>query len=155
MGLLRFLERTIAECVMAMGPPAVTRRPPLKGLMWASWRDEPDGGRRLVSRRVWGSFRLMKGMVLTNQPWRTAPQLSGVLAAAATGAFGIFYNSIWQMSDALSWWRLLFTGVIAGALGSSFDSRTDVRSITHGQPRAAAADTRRGRAGPGCRGRHA
>lgn len=62
------------------------------------------------------------------------PQLSSVLAAAsATGAFGIFYSSIWQMSDALSWWRLVVTGVIAGALGSSFDSSTDVRSITHGQ----------------------
>ncbi|MGP5078596.1 hypothetical protein ACTXKZ_11075 [Brachybacterium alimentarium] len=34
-------------------------------------------------------------------------------AASATGAFGIFYNSIWQMSAALSTPRLLLIGLLA------------------------------------------
>src|SRR5699024_8998192 len=40
-------------------------------------------------------------------PFATVTKLSGVLAAAAgTGAFGIFYSSIWEMADALPPWRL-------------------------------------------------
>ncbi|MDN5655056.1 MAG: hypothetical protein L0G46_08230, partial [Kocuria sp.] len=49
-----------------------------------------------------------------NDPWRTVPKLSGALAAAsATGAFGIFYSSIWQMSTYLSTLRLLSIGAVA------------------------------------------
>ncbi|MBE1514423.1 hypothetical protein [Nesterenkonia halotolerans] len=49
---------------------------------------------------------------MANNPWRTAPKLSRALAAAsATGAFGIFYGSVWEMSHALSLSRLL---MIAG-----------------------------------------
>lgn len=58
--------------------------------------------------RWWpGRARLVLGMVRTNEPLSVIPKLSGVLAAAAaTGAFGIFYSSIWQMANALPDWRL-------------------------------------------------
>ena len=120
-------------------------------------------------------------MVAGNEPLKTAPRLSSALAtASATGAFGIFYNSIWVMSTYLSTPRLLGVlalygalvllilaggmiviapeymesvideapvfaryldvawlsaamGVVAGALGSSFDQRTNLRTLTHGQ----------------------
>lgn len=113
-GLRRHLTNAIVESVVAMEVPGMHGGRVPRALPWADWVEGEDGGRRMVSHGVRGSFRLMKGMVLMNEPWRTAPQMSSVLAAAAaTGAFGIFYSSIWQMSDALSWWRLLVTGLIA------------------------------------------
>lgn len=54
-----------------------------------------------------GRVRLVLGMVRTNEPLATAPKLSGAFAAAsATGAFGVFFSSIWKMADALPTWRL-------------------------------------------------
>ena len=50
---------------------------------------------------------LVLGMVRSNGPLKTAGKLSSVWAAAiGTGAFGIFYSSIWQMADFLPTWRL-------------------------------------------------
>ncbi len=53
---------------------------------------------------------LVTGMVRTNEPLAAVPKLGGALAAAgATGAFGVFYSSIWEMANALPPWR---TGLI-------------------------------------------
>lgn len=61
-----------------------------------------------------GRLRLVLGMVRTNEPILTAPKLSGALAAgSATGAFGIFYSSIWSMANALSPWRLVLITLMA------------------------------------------
>ena len=58
-------------------------------------------------------LRLLCGMVRSNRPGRMVPALSSSIAAAmATGAFGIFYSSIWSMADALSVLRLLFVTVM-------------------------------------------
>lgn len=58
-----------------------------------------------------GRVLLLLGMVRSNRPWRLVPQLSSTMAAAlATGAFGVFYTSIWSMADYLPPWRL---GVIS------------------------------------------
>ena len=57
--------------------------------------------------------RLLLGMIRSNRPGRLLPALSGcVAAAAATGAFGIFYASIWNMSDALHPARLAAISVL-------------------------------------------
>jgi len=54
-----------------------------------------------------GRLLLVFGMVRSNRPWRLVPRLSSAMAgAAATGAFGVFYTSIWQMADYLSAARL-------------------------------------------------
>ncbi len=85
-------------------------------LRWSTWNEPLDdtGHRELVSSRGLGGLRIVLGMTMANDPWRTAPRLSSALAAAsATGAFGIFYNSIWQMSNYLSTTRLLFIGLLA------------------------------------------
>lgn len=56
---------------------------------------------------VAGRILLVMGMVAINEPLKTLPKMTGALAAAAaTGAFGIFYSTIWQMADALPAWRL-------------------------------------------------
>lgn len=58
-----------------------------------------------------GRSLLLLGMVRSNRPWRLVPRLSSAMAAAlATGAFGVFYTSIWSMADYLPTYRL---GVIS------------------------------------------
>ncbi|MCH8570238.1 hypothetical protein LSI54_02490 [Nesterenkonia sp. AY15] len=82
---------------------------------WTHWRPAEGKERhRLFARSGTGDLRTILGMTVANDPFRTAPKLSGALAgAAAVGAFGIFYYSIWQMADALSTARLLSIGVTA------------------------------------------
>lgn len=58
--------------------------------------------------------RLFFGLVRANQPFRLLPVLKGVLVAiAATGGFGIFYGSIWSLSQAVSYPRLILFSVVA------------------------------------------
>ncbi|WP_309133085.1 hypothetical protein [Brevibacterium sp.] len=84
----------------------------LKGTNWTESDDSQH--QTLHAPTLSGGAHLILGMTISNDPWRTAPKLSGALAAAsATGAFGIFYSSIWQMSTYLSTFRLLSIGVTA------------------------------------------
>ncbi|MFI7580174.1 hypothetical protein [Kocuria kalidii] len=78
---------------------------------------EGDSSYILLPGRI-NRVRLLIGMVLSNRPGRLLPALaSSVAAAAATGAFGIFYTSIWNMADALPAPRLaLISVVVTGAL---------------------------------------
>ncbi|WP_432790823.1 hypothetical protein QYM46_03125 [Brevibacterium sp. K11IcPPYGO002] len=84
-------------------------------LRWSDWsRNEDAQHQSLHAHTFTGGPRLVLGMTMANDPWRTVPKLSGALAAAsATGAFGIFYSSIWQMSTYLSTTRLLSIGAAA------------------------------------------
>lgn len=57
--------------------------------------------------------RLLAGMVFNNRPTRMVTALSGVVAAAAaTGAFGIFYGSIAALAAELHPLRLLLISVL-------------------------------------------
>lgn len=57
-------------------------------------------------------FDLLTGMIRSNQPSKLLPALTNSIAlGAATGAFGIFYGSIWELSDSISPWRLLLISV--------------------------------------------
>lgn len=82
---------------------------------WGQWISRDDRSSQIMlANPVTGMPRTVLGVMMANQPWRTAPKLSRALAAAsATGAFGIFYNSIWQMSEALSFGRLLVISILA------------------------------------------
>lgn len=85
-----------------------------QGLRWTQWSEHSGGHQTLRSKGGAGSVRTVLGMTMANDPWRTAPRLSSALAAAAaTGAFGIFYSSIWQMAAYLSTARLISIGVVA------------------------------------------
>lgn len=71
-----------------------------------------DESLELVGTR--GKVRLLTGMVRANRPWRLLPSLSSAIAASvATSSFGVFYNSIWQMADALHPARLALVNVFA------------------------------------------
>lgn len=66
-----------------------------------------------------GRLLLQAGLVRSNRPWRLVPQLSSSMAAAAaTGAFGVFYTSIWSMADYLSPGRLLSISLLSIAVMS-------------------------------------
>jgi len=66
-----------------------------------------------------GRLLLQAGLVRSNRPWRLVPQLSSSMAAAAaTGAFGVFYTSIWSMADYLSPLRLASISLLSIAVMS-------------------------------------
>jgi hypothetical protein len=109
------LRDLIMNCVEQTLPQERRGHIDLKDHHWSQWdMDESTGRYALRAHTITGAPRTVMGMVLSNDPWRTAPRLSSALAAAAAvGAFGIFYSSIWQMSDALSLARLLSIGLMA------------------------------------------
>lgn len=92
----------------ALGHGAVRRVPP----------PGPGHASYIVLPGLWNRVHLLAGMVRSNRPGRLLPALSScVAAAAATGAFGIFYAAIWNMSDALSAGRLaMISAVVITAL---------------------------------------
>jgi hypothetical protein len=73
-------------------------------------------------------LELLSGMVRSNQPGRLLPALSNSIALAlATGAFGIFYGSIWNLADALHPLRLLLISVaVTAVLGTWLIGRNDL-----------------------------
>lgn len=106
----------LMSCTARMKPTQEPRDPSRYERRRAQWRAVPDAEdhQMLLGSRVIGGSRTVLGMVAGNEPFRTAPKLSSALAAAlATGAFGIFYNSVWSMSMYLTTQRLLGIGVLA------------------------------------------
>lgn len=104
--------------------PRVRGRPPYGHLTW--WLSEllaptryipsayTDIDAHLALIGLRGRFRLLRGMVHDNRPWRLLPHLgSATAAAAAAAAFGIFYSTIWSMAEALPLWRLALINAIA------------------------------------------
>ncbi|WP_022872917.1 hypothetical protein [Nesterenkonia alba] len=60
--------------------------------------------------RIW----MLLGMVAANEPLWSLRKLSAMFAAAAaTGAFGVFFPTIWEMAEALPAWRLGLTSLAA------------------------------------------
>lgn len=71
----------------------------------------------ILLRGPFNQFRMLAGMVRGNRPIQLPAAMSGFMTAgAATGAFGIFYSSVWMLADALYPGRLLLIGAIIVAL---------------------------------------
>lgn len=107
---------TLMACTLRLKPTSAPRDSSRFDRSWLHWAQSSDGTDHstLRAHRVSGGARTILGMVAGNEPLKTAPRLSSALAAAsATGAFGIFYNSIWVMSTYLSTPRLLGVGALA------------------------------------------
>lgn len=83
-------------------------------------QQEPENVSYLVRSGGLGRLRLLAGMVRNNRPGRLLAALSTCMAtAAATGAFGIFYTTMWNMADVLPLWRLALISFFAvGSLGA-------------------------------------
>ncbi|GAA4284453.1 hypothetical protein GCM10022261_19840 [Brevibacterium daeguense] len=73
-------------------------------------------------------LELLSGMIRSNQPGRLVPALTNSIALAlATGAFGVFYGSIWNLADALHPLRLLLISVaVTAVLGIWLIGRNDL-----------------------------
>ncbi|WP_210138492.1 5,10-methylene-tetrahydrofolate dehydrogenase [Staphylococcus sp. GDB9P120P] len=67
-----------------------------------------------VSSRSKGIFRLVSGMTFANNPFNMLKSLSNVVAIAfTTGAFGIIFTTMWNLSFVYSEWRLLLMMLVA------------------------------------------
>lgn len=111
----RRIVTTFLSCLERIVPDHAVGNPTPAKLAWSHWSDPGDDGHQtLHTRRFFGAPRLVLGMTLGNDPWRTAPKLTGALAAAsATAAFGVFYSSIWQMASYLSTQRMVWIALVA------------------------------------------
>ncbi|WP_111415075.1 hypothetical protein [Billgrantia lactosivorans] len=65
-----------------------------------------------------GNLRILAGMVRANRPWTIFPSFKGVIAVAfATGAYGLVFPTLWQLSNNYGWPRLvLLMGVAMVAM---------------------------------------
>jgi hypothetical protein len=113
----RTVAKELAELVREL---ATGRRPappptPLGRAMsvHASRQDLENEHNRINSiEGLRGRLLLIAGMVRSNRPWKLVPRLSSAMAGAvATGAFGVFYTSIWSMADYLPNRRLVMITV--------------------------------------------
>ncbi|OAX52369.1 hypothetical protein [Rothia kristinae] len=113
-----FPRRRLVRTILACAARLLDAKEDRGSQHWNRWKRHPATGHlSLFAHTITGVPRTVLGMVAANDPWRTAPKLSSAMAAAAgVGAFGVFYSSIWQMSDALSTARLLSIGVLAVVL---------------------------------------
>ena len=106
------VARELAELVkeLASGKAPAAPLTPLGRAMsvHASRQDGQNEQNRISSiEGMRGRLLLIAGMVRSNRPWKLVPRLSSAMAgAAATGAFGVFYTSIWSMADYLPAARL-------------------------------------------------
>ncbi|GAA1139662.1 hypothetical protein [Nesterenkonia lutea] len=109
------IQAAFLDCVRQLLPSADPNAQEDSSGLGGPWKPAAEGDSSRLFARSWtGAPRMVLGMTAANNPWRTAPKLSRALAAAsATGAFGIFYSSVWQMAEALSLGRLLMIAATA------------------------------------------
>lgn len=109
------LRRLLLACAVRSLPEVEGRDATTLDHRWTGWTEGGHGSSTaLHATTITATPRLVMGMTAANEPLKTASRLSSALAAAAaTGAFGIFYHSIWQMAAALSTARLAFIAVAA------------------------------------------
>lgn len=73
-----------------------------------------DHLRYLSNTRSMGMVRLVSGMTFANNPLNMMASLSNIVAIAfTTGAFGLIFTTMWQMSMEFSMWRLFGISIIA------------------------------------------
>lgn len=73
--------------------------------------------RFIVNSRFSGGVRMLSGMVRANRPWTIFPSFKRVVAAAfATGAYGLIFPTLWQLSGAYEMYR--FVLLMLSAMGA-------------------------------------
>lgn len=110
-------------------PDSLNQLTPISGTIARSQQepDTVDGQRRdatveqIYVTGLLAQVRLWAGMVLANRPWRMPLVMTTTMAAAsAVGAYGVFYGSIWVLSDAAGGIRQLTVSVMAVAAMTSW-----------------------------------
>lgn len=115
MNLKKRLTKVLVGCVVRMLADRGDNDHPAQTLKWTQRKGNGGANSYIyLTHTTVGGPRTVLGMTVGNSPWRIAPQLSSALAAAmGIGAFGIFYSSIWSMSDALSTMRLAMIALLS------------------------------------------
>ncbi|MGQ3383390.1 hypothetical protein [Glutamicibacter sp. TV12E] len=108
----RSVAKALAELVRELSTglsPAPPPTPLGRAMSVHASREDSENEQNRISsiEGFRGRLLLIAGMVRSNRPWKLVPRLSSAMAGAvATGAFGVFYTSIWSMADYLSNQRL-------------------------------------------------
>lgn len=64
--------------------------------------------RFLIAPKLNGTLRILLGMTYANRPWTIMPSLKNVVAIAfATGAYGLIFTTLWQLSASYNIYRFL------------------------------------------------
>lgn len=93
----------------------------LGDLILADLPPTPEPLPREAVRGIHGRLRMLVGMVHSNRPGTLVRALRGSTAVGmASGAFGIFFGSIWSIADSMSVLRLIGTSIAAIAVLSSW-----------------------------------
>lgn len=75
------------------------------------------GTRFIVTSRLLGFGLLLLGMAVANRPWTIMPSFKGVVALAfATGAYGLIFPTLWQLSisyELSRFFGLMFASILA------------------------------------------
>ncbi|MFC0523211.1 5,10-methylene-tetrahydrofolate dehydrogenase [Pontibacillus salicampi] len=70
--------------------------------------------RFIVIPRINGKMRILLGMAHANRPWGIMPSFKKIIALAfATGAFGLIFPTLWQLSHLFTTLRLIILTIIA------------------------------------------
>lgn len=115
-------RKVLTELVMAMEEesPGNDSTARFRSFSRRNWqrvqRDGDEKNYEIIHTGALSRPQLLAGMVRSNRPLRLVPALSSSVATAvATGGFGIFYASIWNMADALSTPRMVAISVFVVA----------------------------------------
>jgi hypothetical protein len=111
------VERWVRDAVLRLVEGLAAGRPEelASSLGYAQVKDRVAV--RFVTAAVWGNLRLLAGMVRANDPARVVVRLSRALTTAlGTAAVALANISVWQLSDGMTWPRLVAVTVTsAGA----------------------------------------
>ena len=102
------VERRAGDAVVRMVEALVGGRAEELARSLGRAQAEGTGSVRFVAAVVRGNLRLLAGMVRANDPARVIVRLSRALATAlGTGAIALANLSVWQLSDGMTWPRLV------------------------------------------------
>ncbi|GAA4106334.1 hypothetical protein GCM10022249_02010 [Enteractinococcus coprophilus] len=111
--LVLTLLSTLSGTTEGIDPQAVGRDIQRQGMVQLL----PGNSQLVLLRGPLSRCRMLAGMLRGNRPFRLPGAMSGfITAGAASGAFGVFYSSIWDLADAHHPIRLLLIGILSVAL---------------------------------------
>ncbi|WP_269411224.1 hypothetical protein [Lentibacillus daqui] len=87
---------------------------PIRRVESAEKEEAPDL-RFIITPRIHGKLRVLFGMTYANRPWKIIPSFKPIVAVAfATGAYGLIFPTLWEISHSFDILRLI--GLMAAAI---------------------------------------
>ncbi|STC69504.1 Uncharacterised protein [Corynebacterium pilosum] len=109
-GARRRLRKELISLIDGNGGVVGTSEPRTAG----RGQDQDSTVRSQVLDTPWRAVQLIAGTARSNRPWRMPRVLTSSLAAmAASGGFGVFYGSIWDLAHSMSFTRAVGVGLLS------------------------------------------